>query len=206
MIDQSVILDAARALHLVGLALGVGLAFLADLTAWRAMFRPLYETEHEMLHRLHNLVACGIILLWVSGLVILWHRTGFQLDQFSPKLMVKLAVVSMLTFNAFAIAQFALPAILHYRGFRFGEIPLMDRMRLGAIAGLSTTCWISALALGVFSQMKTMDYSELADTFAPLVAVVLGASLALALLSPVVSFVSGRLSARNRTGREAAWR
>ncbi|MBT8455450.1 MAG: hypothetical protein HKO95_10330 [Rhodobacteraceae bacterium] len=202
MPDHSLILDAARALHLIGLALGIGLAFLADLTAWRALFRPLYEPEHEMLHRLHNLVACGIILLWISGLVILWHRTGFQIDQFSPKLIAKLTVVTMLTFNAFAIARFALPALLQYRGYCIGEIPMGDRLRLGAIAGLSTTCWVSALALGVFSRMKTMSYAELTDTFAPVFAVILGASLVLAILSPLVA----RIASRNAAPRGAALR
>ena len=82
--DLILVNDAARAVHLLGLALGFGLAILADISASRAVLRPLSEADILLLKRLHHFVSLGLVLLWISGLVLLWLRTGFDPDRISP--------------------------------------------------------------------------------------------------------------------------
>ena len=115
--DLTMLNDAARATHLLGLALGFGVAILADLCAARSLFRPLDYRELETLHQYHRTVALGLALFWASGLVLLWLRTGFQPENFSPKLMTKLGVVSLLTVNAVLIGRIGLPTMIAWQGF-----------------------------------------------------------------------------------------
>lgn len=168
MPDPVLLLDLARAGHVAGLAAGLGLALVADLVALRSLVSPVGPTDVWMLRCLHRLILGGLGLLWVSGLCLLWLRTGFEASQFSPKLITKLVVVALLSLNALAIGGFALPRYAMYQGRLFCAFPLGDRLRLSVIAGLSLCCWLSALALGVFSHLKPMSFQSLEAVFVPL--------------------------------------
>ncbi|MEQ9053898.1 MAG: hypothetical protein RLO38_04245 [Roseovarius confluentis] len=161
--DLTLVNDAARAAHLVGLAIGFGVAIVADISAARMLIRPLDARETRALHRFHRMVALGLALFWSSGLVLLWLRTGFDPANFSAKLMTKLGVVTLLTINAILIGRIALPVMDVMRGRRFGGLPAGVRIQMAALGALSTAGWVSALALGVFSQMKTMEWSLLSE-------------------------------------------
>lgn len=192
MIDLSLLNDAARAAHLIGLALGFGVAILADLCAARSLVRPLYDHEFEDLHRYHRTVAFGLALFWASGLTLLWLRTGFDPDNFSPKLIAKLCVVSLLTVNAYLIGRIGLPTMMAWAGHRFGTLPLAHRLRLASLAGMSGAGWISALALGVFSMMKTFEWEALSEIIGAIYVVGLGGALTTAFLAPLLNFAMDR--------------
>ncbi|MBT8418954.1 MAG: hypothetical protein KJO42_16070, partial [Silicimonas sp.] len=161
--DPTFLNDAARALHLFGLALGFGTAIVADLSAARLVVRPLDAREIATLVRFHRMVAMGLAAFWASVLVLLWLRTGFDPANFSAKLMAKLGVVTLLTVNAFLIGRVGLPALQAFASRRFGTYPAPLRMQLSLLGALSTAGWIAALALGVFSQLKTMPWSVLSE-------------------------------------------
>ncbi len=190
--DLTLINDAARAVHLLGLALGFGVAIMADLSAARMLIRPLDDREVKLLHAYHRTVALGLTLFWASGLVLLWLRTGFQPENFSPKLMAKLGIVALLTFNAIMIGRIGLRALDEWFGLRFGAIPLGERARLAAMAGLSGAGWISALVLGVFSTMRTMNYETLSEVIGAIYLLALLGAIAATFLSPVLMFISDR--------------
>ncbi len=194
--DPTTINDAARAIHLLGLALGFGVAIMADLKATRMLIRPLDAREIDTLHAYHRTVALGLALFWASGLVLIWLRTGFQPENFSPKLLAKLGIVTLLTVNAIMIGRIGLAALDRWYGFRFGAIPFADRARLSALAGLSGAGWISALTLGVFSKMKTMNWETLSEIIGVIYLLGLFAALASTFLSPLLIFVSDRWRAR----------
>ncbi|MCB1341329.1 MAG: hypothetical protein KDK24_09735 [Pseudooceanicola sp.] len=181
MPDSVLLLDLARAGHLTGIACGLGLALVADLVALRSFLSPVGSRDVWMLRCLHRIILGGLALLWVSGLYILWIRTGFDIAQFSPKLVVKLAVVTLLSLNALMIGSWALPRYARLAGLRFGDFPMQDRLRLSTIAGVSLSCWLSALALGVFSQLKVMDFATLQMIFAPLFLTAIAGALAMGL-------------------------
>lgn len=190
--ELTLVNDAARAVHLLGLALGFGVAIVADLSAARTLVRPLAWSEIETLERYHRMVAIGLALFWASGLVLLWLRTGFDPENFSPKLMAKLGVVSLLTFNAALIGKIGLTAIVEWQGARFGELPLMERLRLGALAGLSGAGWISALSLGVFSMLKTLEWDVISELIGIIYLFGLIGAILVAFAAPIVCFVQDR--------------
>lgn len=184
--DTTLVNDAARALHLLGLALGFGLAIVADASAARLMVRPLDRREVTGLQRLHRTVSLGLVLFWISGLVLLYLRTGFQVQNFSPKLMTKLGVVTLLTANAIMIGRLALPVLVATQGLRFGALPQGLRVQMAVLGALSTAGWISALALGVFSQMRTMEWSHLSEIVGIIYLAALSAALLAALAAPLL--------------------
>ncbi|MEO1537804.1 MAG: hypothetical protein AAFR73_08735 [Pseudomonadota bacterium] len=191
--DLTLLNDAARAAHLLGLALGFGVAIIADMCAARSLFRPLDDHEFHDLHRFHRTVTFGLALFWASGLVLLWLRTGFAVENFSPKLIAKLCVVGLLTLNAYLIGRIGLPTMIAYAGQRFGSLPLTHRLRLGALAGMSTAGWIAALALGVFSAMKTFEWNVLSEIIGMIYIVGFGGAIVTAIFAPVISFVIDRM-------------
>ena len=200
MMDLTLINDAARAAHLVGLALGFGVAIVADVSASRLMVRPLDRREMDALHRFHRMVALGLFLFWTSGLVLLWLRTGFDTANFTPKLMAKLGVVSVLTINAVMIGRIGLPVMEATRGHRFGVLPRGVRLQMAALAALSGAGWISALALGVFSQLKTMEWAILSEIIGLIYLTALAAASIAALLAPAIdALMSDRRATPART-------
>ncbi len=200
--DLTLINDAARAAHLVGLALGFGTAILADFCAARSLYRPLDQRDFDMLHQYHRTVVFGLAVFWASGLVLLWLRTGFDPANFSPKLMAKLGVVSLLTVNAVLIGRIGLPTMLEWFGLRYGALPLPHRLRLAALAGMSLAGWISALALGVFSAMKTFEWATLSEIIGVIYVVGLGGALATAFAAPLFIVASDWAAPRLRSLRQ----
>jgi hypothetical protein len=184
--DQTLLNDAARALHLLGLALGFGVAIVADMSAARLFIRPLDAREIATLHRFHRMVALGLVLFWISGLVLLWLRTGFDLANFSPKLLTKLGVVTFLTVNAILIGRLGLPVIEALQGRRFGALAAGPRIQMAALGALSTAGWISALALGVFSHLKKMDWSLLSEIVGMIYLIALTCAFIAACAAPIV--------------------
>lgn len=204
--DLTLINDTARAVHLLGLALGFGVGILADLSAARMMVRPLEDRELRNLEDFHRIVTFGLILLWTSGLVLLWLRTGFDPAQFTPKLLTKIGVVLLLTMNAIAIGRIGMPTLVDHQDYRFGELPLTLRAQLSSLATISAACWVSALSLGVFSALRPMPWETLSVLVGVVYLTALAAALVAALFTPLVSFYVRRLEARPRILRPSAVR
>lgn len=185
--DITFLNDLMRATHLLGMALGFGIAVLADLFAARAVIRALDDRDIETLEILHRLVSMGLVLLWISGLALLWLRTGFDLDRFSPKLMTKVVVVVFLTANALAIGRVGLPTMRAYQSWRFGDLPPPQRLQLSALATISAACWISALILGVFSQLKPLQWEALSLYIGIVYLSALVAAMVMAFTTPIIA-------------------
>lgn len=200
--DPTFMADTARAIHLLGLALGLGFAIKADFFASRFMLRPLSDYELASLYTYHRTISFGLGLFWISGIALLYLRTGFQAENFSPKLLAKIAVVSVLTINAVLIGRFALTALRRSRQFRLGDLTFWRRLQLCTIGAMSMASWVAALMLGVFQVLKTVAPLVLWQT----IGVVYGTSMAVALvfvlISPSVGFTIVRPRKPVVTGSE----
>ncbi|MDJ0945638.1 MAG: hypothetical protein QNJ30_19395 [Kiloniellales bacterium] len=183
--DAQTLVDAARCGHFVGLALGLGLGLYADTRFLGGLSRPIAADYLLSLRRIHGYVAAALALLWASGLFLLHARTGLDLAAFTPKLLTKLAVVTLLTVNAVLIESVALPLLARSIGRHFGELPTGWRLRLSLVGALSGACWLSALGLGVFAAFKTMTPETLALTIGGIYASALAGAVTLAVLVPL---------------------
>ncbi|MEL6425519.1 MAG: hypothetical protein AAGK98_14455 [Pseudomonadota bacterium] len=171
--DGSILIDAARYAHLATLAAGIGMAALADQNVLRALHGPLAPFDLALLHRLHRAMIPVLVAIWTTGIVLLDLRTDLQPSEITPKLWAKLAVVTILTLNAWAIGRLALPALEDLGRMRFGDLPASRRMLLAGLGGISAASWLSALALGCFAGLRDLGGQELLTLFG----LIYGASL-----------------------------
>ena len=142
------LIDSVRLLHLLCVVVGFGAAFLADYSVFRRLHRPVTRHLIEQLSVLHNVVWAGLIGMWITGLALIFIRTGFVVEAFSPKLFTKLGVVTVLTANAVLIGRLAMPMLRDAYGQAPLDLPLMQKLRGAWLASLSTVSWVLALALG----------------------------------------------------------
>lgn len=140
--------DAICFVHLLAVAVGLGASFFADFNVMRTLRTPVEQPCLDILHRCHRLVWVAMAGMWASGLVLVYLRTGFIWDSFSPKLISKIVVVCILTFNAWAIGVMAMRRIENWTGQSLLGMPMRVKLPMAIIAGVSTTSWLLALALG----------------------------------------------------------
>lgn len=168
--DLTIIEDYVRSLHLATLAACALLVCSADFMASKSTFRSLRNDDMLRLYRYHALLIKGLVIFWITGVFLIWRGTAFELAQFSPKLIAKIVVVTILTANALAIGRLALPYFERNKGMTFGQFSLSARMRLAYCAALSSASWISAFCLGAIPWLKTASAVELINFLGPIYA------------------------------------
>lgn len=155
------VLDLIRGVHLLCMVIGMGLSISYDLRSLQRIALPLAEADIEELHRIHQIVSIACIGLWLSGITLIWIRTGFELDAFSPKLWSKIGVVTLLTLNALILSRVMIPALSRYIGVRLVDLPIRQLLPMAICAGVSLSCWVLALTLGSSVILKTAGWDVL---------------------------------------------
>ena len=136
-------------LHLFGVAIGAGGAFMTDSTVVTALRDNMFtKNEFAILHRAGLIVFFGLALLIVSGI-------GLFLDDperyiASSKFIAKMIIVGVLTVNGFILHGAVLPLLekhlqthlLKNKEFR-KHIPAVL-----AVGAVSSTSWAFAIVLG----------------------------------------------------------
>lgn len=164
--SEPIFLDLIRGIHLLSFALGMGPAIYFDLRSLSRIALPFHPTDFAELHRIHKLVSLACLGLWISGMTLIWWRTNFVPAAFSPKLLAKLAVVTVLTVNAIYLSRCVMPSLANWTGSRLIDIPVRLLLPMTLCAGLSLSCWTLALALGSSAVLKTSDWSVLVPLLA----------------------------------------
>lgn len=147
-LQNTLLNDAVRYLHLLAVAIGLGTSFVADATVFRRLKYPLTDGFLAMLHWCHQLVTFALVFMWLSGIALIYMRTGFVWDNFSPKLIAKIVVVSILTLNAMLIGAYAMPNLKRSVGVCPKDLSVRMQLPMAFVAGVSTTSWLLALSLG----------------------------------------------------------
>lgn len=142
------LIDAIRYGHLLSVGLGLGAACVADLHVVQFLRRPISRHLLAHLKLCHRMVWAGLVGMWVTGLMLVYVRTGFVLDSITPKLWTKLGIVSVLTINAYLIGRVALPQFRQGIGRAPLELPMRVKLFGGMLSSLSMASWLLALALG----------------------------------------------------------
>jgi hypothetical protein len=171
-------------LHLAGLILGAGGALLLDLfVAWRLLDRGRLTAEELRICRAGSrAVAAGLALLWVSGLAFLaiYALTAPNLLE-NPKLWAKVAVVSILTANGFALHR------LLFARMPADSVWTPPRERSVLCAGLvavSVASWLTATIFGAVKELNGV---------VPFTTLAVGYGLAIAASLVLVLFIRRRV-------------
>ncbi|MEL6883474.1 MAG: hypothetical protein AAFP87_03110 [Pseudomonadota bacterium] len=191
--DMLLASDLMRIAHLFAVILAMGAAFFADWRMFGGIHRPIAPRELGLFDDLHRFVVGTLALVWITGLALIWLRTGFQLSEFSPKLFSKLIVVTVLTLNATAIGAFALPLMRT----RMGAVPLhfslSQKLTLGTVAAVSTASWLLALSLGGSKVLAASGW----DILVPLLAGAYSGAILLAGAGAIASHAALSIGAAN---------
>lgn len=171
--------DTATFVHLAAMATGLGAVVFADTTILRRLSRRITRRQVAVIDHAHVLISIALVLLWLSGVAIIGLKTGFDVAQFSPKLVTKLGTVSVLTVTAIAMSRFALPYLRANIGRRLIDAPLVEQCQLALCVAMSGAGWGTALLLGSSKILKTAG-SEVMMMAATLHGFALGGALALA--------------------------
>jgi hypothetical protein len=155
------VIDTVRILHLLCFALGLGVGLSCDLRGMRR-FNSAFTTQDILeFERGHRLVSYALIGLWVTGLALIYIRTGFVVADFSPKLWVKVIIVTLLTVNAVVIGRLVMPYVAEHVGSSVVSMSLGKFVAMTLAAAISMFCWLSGLALGASVTLKTADWDML---------------------------------------------
>lgn len=189
--DTLLLTDSIRFSHLLAVCLGLGASLMADLYILNRMRTPLTREMMATLHRTHNIVWSALALMWITGLGLVYIRTGFDLAAFTPKLIAKLGTVSLLTLNALLIGAVVMPMLENRLGRSIAAFPTALKLRFALIGGISAASWMLALAMGVSK--------ALARSGTEVFAILLPAAYVTALLATAIVLLS-----RPMTGARAA--
>lgn len=169
--------DAVRLVHLLAVAVGLGTMVSTDISTLRRIERPVNQAYSDTLEAAHDLMMPALLIAWISGILLIGIRTGFDVTAFSPKLWMKLMVVGLLTSTAVAIKWRVMPIIQAAHGTTLMEVSLRDKLVLATCAGLSMSGWGTALVLGASTFFKTADWTTLLVTVFAIYAGVIGMAI-----------------------------
>ncbi len=147
--DALLLTDFARFSHILTVTIGLGGAYLADFYVFSRLNVPIESKFIETLKQYHVHVATAIFAMWVTGLLMVFIRTGFDVEKFSPKLFSKLGIVALLTVNAVLIGRIAMPILARNVGVRPLDLPFSQKIGVALMSGVSTVSWLLALAMGI---------------------------------------------------------
>lgn len=164
VMSETEFLDVVRYGHLLSVALGLGVAISADVQVVRSLTRPVTGELVRQIAQCHRMIWIALWGMWLTGLALVYLRTGFELSAFTPKLFAKLGIVGILTLNAMLMGHVGLPLLAGAEGQAPKDLPLAQKIVAGWLGAISTTSWLMALALGSSTALKTAGWSVFSVT------------------------------------------
>lgn len=156
-----IFVDAIRVLHLFCFAAGMGIAVFFDWRAIRASHVQISQDDLGVLSDIHAWIKMAFAGLWVTGIMLIYIRTGFELSNFTPKLVTKLAVMTLMLLNVQAIARYVLPIFGDNVGRSMFELPYAKLATMSQCAINSIFFWFAGLTLGSSAVLKTQGWDVL---------------------------------------------
>ena len=151
-------------------------AFSISLVLWTDHTMLFGSCEGQAITKISSVLKSLLIGLWISGLLVIYIDTGFSpsLVAANAKLVMKVLVVLVLTFNGILLHYIALEILL-FDGY-------LDKKnaRLLVISGsISTSHWLLAAFVGIARPLKKFPISDLLIAYVGLCACIVIVALAL---------------------------
>lgn len=164
---NQIFVDLLRAAHLSLFAAGMGAGLYCDFEKLRSLREPMTACDVEKLNCLHSWILFAFSGLWITGLTLIYVRTAFQIADFSPKLWMKIGLMSLMVVNSWLIGRVVIPALKTNIGRPLIALSTARFMAVTQIGILSVFFWTSGLMLGSSAVLKVADW----DLLLPLAAV-----------------------------------
>lgn len=104
------------------------------------------QIDADLLHKAGQAVTAALLVLWLTGLAVIWMDTRFQsvVLAANPKLLAKLTVVTLLSINGVALHRIGFKRLcgVHNDSLRAAKLPTV----MGAISAVT---WLYAAFVGL---------------------------------------------------------
>jgi hypothetical protein len=150
--------DILRATHLFCFAMGMGTALYFDFRSFQTLSDPIGVVDLEDLERIHVWISAAFVGLWITGITLIYVRTGFQLDQFSPKLWTKVSIMVLMSMNALLVGIYIRPMMRNNIERPLISLPPIKFAIAAQVGIVSMFCWTSGLLLGSSAALKTAPW------------------------------------------------
>ncbi|UUZ68854.1 hypothetical protein LP416_02965 [Polaromonas sp. P2-4] len=170
-------------LHLIACCVAIGLVLTSDIAMVKQLFKadPADRLDSKHLSELQTTVSRALIALWITGVAIISLDASIKGWGYfaNPKLQSKIAIVTLLTVNGFALHKYVLP--LMQKAGSLLKLSFNQRMLAiftGAVSGVS---WFYAAMLGIGRPLN-WKYSLL-EILAAYPVLIVGGFVSMALLT-----------------------
>ena len=171
--------------HLLATSMALGAIVATDL-------RMLSKLSHDKVRIpppnefVARLVTIALVLLWATGACMVWISTHGHPTSLSPKVLGKLVLVLLLTFNAFVLHRQTFPRLA--RGRSLSRWRIVDWLVIVFPVALSNCLWMFCAFLGIArpwnTTMSIRDVLEVAAILYILAVLVVTLVLAVAARNP----------------------
>jgi hypothetical protein len=97
-------------LHLAGLALGIGGAWILDGFIIKHLTLKISQEKYDVIVFVSKIVLLGLLILWLSGLLFISFYYFYSPDMlFNQKVWEKIVIVTILTINGVFVHKTVLP-------------------------------------------------------------------------------------------------
>lgn len=154
--------------------------------------------DAKLLTAASGLVSVALGLLWVTGLMMIWMDTGFDLATIasSSKLLAKLTVASILTLNGALLHQLAFPRLATPQ-----RAPRQAALLPTVLGAVSSASWLFAVFVAASKQLAAgLTYRDYLALY--VIVLTLGIAFAVTVVRPKL-VDQLRRSATPRRGRES---
>jgi hypothetical protein len=173
MLDSFLTKEAFVILHLFGVAIGAGGAFMSDVMFMNSIRdKKFSNTEVRFLQLASNTVWIGVIILLLSGIGIVASDPATYLS--SSKFLAKMTIVGMITINGLVFHYSHFPLIRRHVNVSISTSHefLRKRAYIVASGAISVVSWSSAIILGALRNVQWSYVHIISAYAAVLVAVV----------------------------------
>lgn len=163
-------------MHLISMCLAAAAVAFGDF----AIFSKPGRINAFMLEKSAHYVSTTLIALWISGLLITWVDTRFDLALLAakPKLLAKLCVVIVLTLNGWALHRMVFPRLAKPQ-----RNPMQAAILPAVLGAVSGTTWMFAAFVGVGKPLASaLGYAGFMGLYG--LALALGVGFALTFVRP----------------------
>ncbi len=154
-------IDILRGLHLTCFAAGMGPALYFDFRTFQTLRDPVTTVDVQGLERIHIWICAAFVGLWITGVALIYIRTAFDPAALTPKLWLKLGLMTVMIWNARLIGTYVIPAVEKNMGQPMTALPKRQLVIATQIAVFSMFCWTSGLMLGSSVVLKTASWDVL---------------------------------------------
>jgi len=141
-------------------------------------------------------ISVLLLLLWATGLAIIYIDTGFEPAVLitKSKLLLKLMCVCMLTLNGIVLHHLSFPVLANHAG----RLSLGESALLVVTGALSTSHWLLAAFVGMSKPLGRLPFETLFSAYGVFLVLVIATSL---LFIPLLARVKPIALTSNHTGQ-----